>query len=99
MMANTIQLWSLCDGAPPLQGYPILSLGSDKQYNSEMEFNRQMMEQNCRLAYQGLLDNYEDVGVTEAKVQAAQAPLKKETRSPDATDWERMRKYLDNVPA
>ena len=64
-----------------------------------MEFDQQVIEKNCRLAYQGLLDNYKDVGVTEAEVQAAQAPLKQGTRRPDVTDWERMRKYLGNVPA
>ena len=30
MMANSTKLWSLCDGASPLQGHPILSLGSEK---------------------------------------------------------------------
>ena len=99
MMANATQSWSLCDGAPPLQTHPILSLGSDKQYKSEMEFDRQVIERNCQLAYQGLLDNCEDVGITEAEVQAAQEPLKQTTRKPDGTDWERMRKYLGNVPA
>ena len=99
MTANATQSWSLCDGAPPLQDYPILSLGSDKQYNSEMDFDRQVMERNCRLAYQGLLDNCDDVGVTEAKVQAARAPLKQGISRPAPEDWERMRKYLGNVPA
>ena len=97
-MANSTESWSLCDGAPPLQGYPILSLGSEKQYNSEMDFNRQVMERNCRLAYQGLLDNCDDVGVTEAEVQAARAPLKQGISRPAPEDWERMRKYLGNVP-
>ena len=64
-----------------------------------MEFDRQVIKQNCQLAYQGLLDNCEDVGITEAEVQAAQAPLKQVTRKPDRTDWERMSKYLGNVPA
>ena len=99
MMANATQSWSLCDGAPPLPTHPILSLESDMQYQSEMEFDRQVIERNNRLAYQGLLDNCEDVGITEAEVQAAQAPLKQATRKPDRTDWERMRKYLGNVPA
>ena len=76
MMANATQSWSLCDGAPPLPTHPILSLGSDKQYKSEMEFDQQVIKQNCRLTYQGLLDNCEVVGITEAEVQAAQAPLK-----------------------
>ena len=44
MMANATQLWSLCDDAPPLPGHPILSLGSNKQYNSEMKFKQQVME-------------------------------------------------------
>ena len=99
MMANATQSWSLCDGDPPLPTHLILSLGYDKQYKSEMEFDQQVIEQNCRLAYQGLLDNCKDDEVTEAKVQAAQLPLKQETRKPDATDWERMRKYLGNKPA
>ena len=36
MMANATQSWSLYDGAPPLPTHPILSLGSDKQYESKM---------------------------------------------------------------
>ena len=44
MMANSTESWSLCDGAPPLQGHPILNLGSEKQYNSEMDYDRQVME-------------------------------------------------------
>ena len=51
MMANATQSWSLSDGAPPLPTHPILSLGSDKQYKSEMEFDRQLIELSCRLAY------------------------------------------------
>ena len=64
-----------------------------------MEFDRQVIERNCRLTYEGLLNNCEDVGITEAKVQAAQATLKQATRKPDRTDWKRMRKYPGNVPA
>ena len=64
-----------------------------------MEFDQQVIKQICRLAYQGLLDNCEDVGITEAEVQAAQALLKQATRKLDRIDWERMRKYLGNVPA
>ena len=88
-----------CDGAPPLPTHSILSLGSDKQNKLEMEFDRQIINHNCRLVYQGLLDNCEDIGITEAKDQAAQAPLRQATRKPDRTDWERIRKYLGNVPA
>ena len=64
-----------------------------------MYFDPQVMEQNCRLAYQGLLDNCADVHITEAEVQAARAPLKQGISRPEAQDWERMRKYLGNVPA
>ena len=99
MMANATQSWSLCDGAPPLQDHPILSLGSDKQYDSEMDYDRQVMDRNCCMAYQGLLDNCEDVGITEAEVQAARAPLKQGISRPAPEGWERMRKYLGNVPA
>ena len=71
MMTNSTESWSLCDGAPPLQGHSILSFGSKKQCNSEIDFDRQVMKQNCRLAYQGLLDNCDDIGVTVAEEQAA----------------------------
>ena len=74
MMANSSESWSLCDGAPPLQGHPILSLGSEKEYG------RQVIERNQRLAYQGLLDNCNHVEITKAELQEAQAPLKKGTR-------------------
>ena len=57
------------------------------------------MEKNQRLAYQGLLDNCNDVGITEAELQEAQAPLKPSIRRPEIEDWERMRKYFGNVPA
>ena len=39
LMANATQSWSLCDGAPPLPTHQFLSLGSDKQYKLEMEFD------------------------------------------------------------
>ena len=64
-----------------------------------MEFDQQIIDRNSQLAYQGLLDNCEDVGITETEIQEAQAPLKQASRKPDITDWERMRKYLGNVPA
>ena len=99
MMVNSSEYWSLCDGAPPPQGHIIISFRSEKEYNSEMDYDRQIMEINQRLAFQGLLDNYSDVGITEAELQATQAPLKQGTRRPVVEDWERMRKYLENVPA
>ena len=64
-----------------------------------MDFDWQMMERNCRLAYQCLLDNCNDVGITEAEVQAVQAPLEQGIRRPAVEDWERIQKYLGNVPA
>ena len=76
MMINSSESWSLCDGDPPLQGHPILSFRSEKEYNSEMDYDCQKMERNQLLAYQGLLDNCNDVGITEAELQEAQAPLK-----------------------
>ena len=69
------------------------------QHTSEIDFDRQVMERNCPLAYQGLLDNCDDVHITEAEVQAAQAPLTQGIRRPEAQNWERMRKYLGNITA
>ena len=99
MMANSSESRSLCDNAPPLQGHPILSLRSEMEFPSEMENDQQVMKRNQRLAYQGLLDNCNDVGITEVELQEAQATLKKETGQPGVKDWKRMRKYLGNVPA
>ena len=64
-----------------------------------MEYDQQVIERNQRLAYQGVLDNCNDVGITEAELQEAQAPLKPSNRQPEPIDYERMRKYLGNIPA
>ena len=48
MMVNSSESWSLCDCAPPLQGHPILSFRSEKEYNSEMDYDCQIMERNQR---------------------------------------------------
>ena len=77
MMTNSSESWYLCDDASLLQGLPILSLCS------EMEYDQQVMERNQRLAYQGLLDNCNDVGITKAELQEAQAPLKPSIRRPE----------------
>ena len=45
------------------------------------------------------MDNYSDVGIAETELQEAQTPLKPGIRRPEMEDWERMRKYLENVPA
>ena len=63
MMAHSSELWSLCDNALPFQVNPMLSL------RSEMEYDQQVIERNQRLAYQGLLDNCKDVGITETELQ------------------------------
>ena len=91
-MANFSESWSLCNNASPLQVHPMLRL------RSEMEYDRQVMKRNQRLAYQGLLDNCNDVGITEAELQEAQAPLKPSIRRLEMEDWGRMRKYFGNVP-
>ena len=62
MMANSNELWSLCDNAPPFQVNPIICL------RSEMEYYQKVIETNQRFAYQGLLDNYKNVGITEAEL-------------------------------
>ena len=92
-MANSSESWSLCDNAPPLQVHPMLSL------RSKMEYDRQMIERNQQLAYQGLLNNCSDVRIIKAELQEAQALLKPSIRQPEMEDWERMRKYLGNVSA
>ena len=93
MMANSSELWSLCDNAPPFQVNPMLCL------RSEMEYGQKIIERKQRLAYQGLLDKCKDVGITEVELQEAQVLLKPSIRRPEMEDWERMRKYIGNVPA
>ena len=58
-----------------------------------------MIGTNQRLDYQGVLDNYKDVGITKAELQEAQALLNPSNRQPEMIDYERKRKYLGNVPA
>ena len=62
-------------------------------------YDQFVVERNARCAYQGILDNCEDVGITEAQFHQAQAPLKPTVRRPDPIDYERMRKYFGHVPA
>ena len=64
-----------------------------------MDFDRQIIERNNRLAYQGFLDNCEDVGIIEAELQEAQASLLQGIGRPAQQEWERTRKYVGNVPA
>ena len=93
MMAHSSELWSLCDNAPLLQVNPMVSL------RSEMEYDQQVIERKQQHAYQGLLDNCNDVGITKAELQEAQTPLKPSIRRPEMEDWKRMRKYFGHVPA
>ena len=62
-------------------------------------YDQFVVERNACLAYQGILDNCEDVGITEAEFHQAQAPLKPTIRRPDPIDYEKMRKYFGHVPA
>ena len=63
MMAHSSKSWSLCDNAPPFQVNSMLCL------RSAMEYDQQVIERNQLLAYQGLLNNCKDVGITEAELQ------------------------------
>ena len=92
-MAHSSELWSLCDKAPSFQ------VNSNLRLRSEMEYDQRVIGMNRRLAYQGVLDNCKDVGITEAELQQAQAPLNSSIRRPEVENWERKRKYLGNVPA
>ena len=62
-MAHSGELWSLCDNTPSFQDNTML--------RSEMEYNQQVIEMNQRLAYQGVLDNCNDVRITKAELQEA----------------------------
>ena len=88
----------MCDNAPSLclcDNVPSFHL----TLYSEMEYDQQVIEWNQRLAYQGVLDNCKDVEIIEVELQEAQMPSKPSNRRPEVMDYERMRKYLGNVPA
>ena len=57
-MAHSSGLWSLCDNTPPFQGNPML--------HSEKEYDQHVIKMNQRLAYQGVLDKCNDVGITKS---------------------------------
>ena len=65
---------------------------------SKLTYNQQLLEVNQRMAYQAVLDNDHDLGITETDLHEAQAPLKTSIRGPAQDDWERQRKYFENVP-
>ena len=56
-MAHPNKLWSLCDSAPSFKDNPILC--------SELTYNQQLLKINQHLVCQGVLDNCNDVGITE----------------------------------
>ena len=68
-------------------------------FHSKLLYDQHVIERNQRLAYQGVLDNCEDIGITEAELQEAQAPLKPTIRRPETLDYDRMRKYYGHIPA
>ena len=77
-MANSTELWSLCDSTPPFEDNPML--------HSELEYNQQIIKTNQQLAFQGVLDNCHNVGITESELQEAQAPLNPSIRCPTMED-------------
>ena len=65
----------------------------------DTDFNQWLLEENRRMAYQGMLDECSDYNVFEAEIEDAQAPLKPSIHLPAVEDWERMRKYFGYIPA
>ena len=63
------------------------------------DFDQWLLEENRRMAYQGLLDECSDYNVFEVDLEEAQKPLKPSIRPPAVEDWERMRKYFGYVRA
>ena len=74
-------------------------LRDDSMFYEDFLYDQYVIERNVRLAYQGILNDCEDVGITEADFHEAQAPLEPTIRRPDPIDYERMRKYFGHVPA
>ena len=67
-MTHFSEIWSLCDNTPYFSlcdNTPSFHL----TLCSEMEYDQQVIERNQQLAYQGILDNYKDVGITELELQ------------------------------
>ena len=48
-----------------------LSVGDDSTDHSDFLYDQYVIDQNKRLAYQGMLDNCEDVGITEVELHQA----------------------------
>ena len=49
---------------------------------SELAYGQQLLKMNHPPAFQGVLDNCQDVGITKIEFQEAQAPLKPSIRRP-----------------
>ena len=70
LLAHSTDIWTLCDIPPDLPDNIV---------------DDQILEDNQRMAYQGMLDRCSDLNVFETDIEEAQAPLKPSIRPP-ATD-------------
>ena len=61
-------------------------------FQCKLLYDQHVIKRNQQLAYQGVLNNCEDVGIVEVELQEAHAPLKPTIRRPEMLDYERMRK-------
>lgn len=91
ILADSTDVWPLYDNAPSFKDSPMLK--------SELEYNQCLLDVNQCMVYQGVLDNCHDVGITETDLHEAQAPLKPSIRRLAQCNWERQRKYFENLPA
>ena len=92
LLAHSTDVWTLCDIPPdvPIDIPPDLhdSFADD-----------QVLEDNQRMAYQGMLDRCSDLNVFETDIELAQKALKPSICPPASDDWERKRKYFAYIPA
>ena len=66
---------------------------------SKLAYNKWLLEVNQHRAYEGVFDNYHDIGITKTDLHEAQAPLKPSIRYPVQEDWEGQRNCFENLPA
>ena len=71
LLAHSTNIWTLCDIPPDLTD----SIADD-----------QLLEDNQRMAYQGMLDRCSDINVFELDIEEAQLPLKPSIRPPAIDD-------------
>ena len=88
LLAHSTDVWTLCDIPPDIP--PDLK---------DSIADVQLLEDNQRLAYQGMLDRCSDFNVFETDIEEAQVPLKPSIQPPASDDWERERKYFAYIPA